>query len=84
MIKYADNEKDLVKIAKVSTKYKKHTAGIFKVLGKRVLRSGKVVVKYTTKFILNIVGFLLSVMGFFVSLLSLKWLKGTIAGKKGA
>ena len=82
LLKYADNEKDLVKIAKVSAKYKKHTAGIFKVLGKRVLRAGKVVVKYTAKFILNIVGFLLSVIGFFVSLFVGAVIKRTVTGRK--
>ena len=68
LLKYANNEKDLAKIVKISSKYKANTVGVFKVLGKRVLRTGKVAVKYTSKFILNIAGFLLSVLGFFVTL----------------
>ena len=76
LLKYANNEKDLAKIVKVSAKYKDNTVGVFKVLGKRVLRVGKVVVKYTTKFILNIIGFLFSIIGFFVTLFL-----GRLAGK---
>ena len=68
LLKYANNEKDLAKIAKISAKYKANTVGVFKVLGKRVLRAGKVVVKYTSKFILNITGFLFSMVGFFITL----------------
>jgi len=69
LLKYANSEKDLVKIVKISDKYKNNTLGVFKVLGKRVFRAGKIVVKYTSKFILNIVGFLLSIIGFFITLL---------------
>ena len=68
LLKYVKGEKDLAKIVKLSGKYKDNTVGVFKVLGKRVLRTGKVVVKYTSKFILNIVGFLLSLFGFFIAL----------------
>ena len=68
LLKYTNNEKDLAKIAKISAKYKANTVGVFKLLGKRVLRAGKVVVKYTSKFILNIAGFLLSLLGFFITL----------------
>ena len=69
LLKYANSEKDLAKIVKVSAKYKDNTVGVFKVLGKKVLRAGKVVVKYTTKFILNIIGFLFSIIGFLVTML---------------
>ena len=68
LLKYVKNEKDLAKLVKLSNKYKKGTLAVFKILGKKALRAGKVVVKYTTKFVLNIAGFILSVLGFLVSL----------------
>ena len=68
LLKYVNTEKDLARIVKVSDKYRDNTVSVFKVLGKRVLRTGKVVVKYTGKFILNIIGFLLSIVGFFVTI----------------
>ncbi len=75
LIKYADSEKDLEKIVKLSSKYKKNTRGIFKVLGKKIIRGGKLVVKYSAKLIYNIVGFLISAIGFLVSLIaSLKFI----------
>ncbi len=68
LLKYANSEKDLVRIVKISDKYRDNSVGVFKVLGKRVLRTGKVLVKYTSKFILNIIGFLLSLVGFLTTL----------------
>ncbi len=68
LLKYVNNEKDLAKIVKISSKYRDNTVGVFKVLGKRVLRTGKVVIKYTSKFILNIIGFILSIFGFLVTM----------------
>ena len=68
LLKYVKSEKDLAKLVKLSNKYKKGTLAVFKTLGKRVLRAGKVVVKYSVKFVLNIAGFVLSVIGFLVSL----------------
>ena len=68
LLKYANNEKDLAKIVKVSDKYRDNTVAVFKVLGKRVLRTGKVAVKYTSKFILNIIGFVFSVLGFLATI----------------
>jgi len=68
LLKYVESEKDLAKVAKISSKYKKSSVGVFKVLGKGVLRAGKVVVKYTRKFILNIGGFVLSLFGLFIAL----------------
>ncbi len=68
LLKYIESEKDLAKLVKLSSKYKKGTLAVVKTLGKRVFRAGKVVVKYTTKFMLNIAGFVLSVFGFLLSL----------------
>ncbi len=73
LLKYVEREKDLAKITKISAKYKKGTVGVFKLLGKRVLRAGKVVLKYTTKFVMSIIGFVLSIVGFFMTLFSLQF-----------
>jgi len=40
LLKYVKSEKDLSKVAKISSKYGKNTLGVFKVLGKNVLRAG--------------------------------------------
>jgi len=67
LLKYVKSEKDLSKVAKISSKYGKNTLGVFKVLGKNVLRAGKLVIKWTAKLLLNIAGFILSILGFLFS-----------------
>ncbi len=64
LLKYIDNEKDLTKIVKLSKKYKQNTIGVFKVLGKSALKSGKYVVKYTKKLITFIFLFITSLLWF--------------------
>lgn len=75
LLKYVDNEKELAKVAKLSSRYKKETRGILKVLGKGALRSGKTVVKWSLKLIANLAGLLLSLTGLFVTVWSLYRLK---------
>ena len=64
LLKYVDNTNDLRKIGKLSKTYKTNTKGVMKVLGKRALRAGKTVIKYTSKFIVGIVGLFISLFGF--------------------
>jgi len=68
LLKYVDNEKDLAKLTKITTKYKKNSVAVLKVLGKRVLKGTKLVIKYGTKFFINLFAFIFSIIGFFVSL----------------
>ena len=72
LLKYADNEKDLKKLVKVSSKYKKNTKGVLKVLGKGAFRGATKVAKYTTLFLtelfLAIVSFLSFIIGAFTNL----------------
>ncbi len=70
LLKYVESEKDLQKIAKISAKYKKDTKGVFKILGKRVLRGGKMVVKLSKELIFAAIGFILSSLGFLFSIVS--------------
>ena len=77
LLKYVDNEKDLQKLIKLSKKYKTNTVGVLKILDKRALRGAKIVTKYGTKFILNIIGLLLSIFGFLISLAFAKRIRNT-------
>ena len=72
VMKYIDNEKDLNKIVKLSTKYNKNTAGVLKILGKGALKSGKIVIKFTNLLIGEIIIFFLSILAFFVLVFSKK------------
>ncbi len=60
LLKYVDNEKDLSKVVKLSKKFGKNTKGVIKVLGKRALKTGKIVVKYSILFIAELVSFIIS------------------------
>jgi len=71
LLKYVDTTNDLRKIGKLSKTYKTNTKGVMKVLGKGALRSGKSVLKYTTKFIAGLIGLVFSVVGF-ISMLIMK------------
>ena len=72
LLKYVDKEKDLNKLVKVSSKYKKNTKGVLKVVGKGAFRGVTKVVKYTTLFlielVLAIISFLFFIMGAFMNL----------------
>ena len=64
LLKYVNNTNDLRKIGKLSKTYKTNTKGVMKVLGKRALRAGKMVIKYTSKFIVGIIGLFIGLFGF--------------------
>ena len=64
LLKYVNNTNDLRKIGKLSKTYKTNTKGVMKVLGKRALRAGKTVIKYTSKFIVGIIGLFIGLFGF--------------------
>ena len=64
LMKYIDTPKELKSIGKISTKYKANTKGVMTVLGKGALRTGKSVVKITTKLLWKLGGFLVSIVGF--------------------
>jgi len=66
LLKYVDTEKDLKKLVKVSSKYKKNTKGVLKVLGKGVFRGSTKIVKYTTMFMMELVLAIISFMGFVI------------------
>ena len=70
VMKYVDNEKDLNKIVKLSTKYNKNTVGVLKILGKGALKSGKIVIKYTNLLIGEIITLIFSILSFFGFLIS--------------
>jgi len=72
LMKYIDSPKELKAIGKISSKFGKNTKAVMKVLGKGALRSGKSVLKWTTKFIYQVAGVVLSVLGFLV-MLGVKW-----------
>ena len=65
LMKYVDTPKELKKIGKISKTYKANTKGVMKVLGKGALRTGKSVIKWTTKLIWGLIGLLISLLGFF-------------------
>jgi len=62
LIKYVDNEKDLVKMTKISDKFKGNTVAVFKVLGKGALKGSKLFIKYIYIFIFQIISLLLFVL----------------------
>ena len=62
ILKYIDNEKELAKAVKISSKYKKSTLALFKTLGKGVFRSFKFIIKKTALYIPILVGLLLSTL----------------------
>jgi len=72
LMKYIDTPKDLKAIGKISSKFGKNTKAVMKVLGKGALRTEKSIVKWSTKFLYQVVGFVLSILGF-VSMLFIKW-----------
>jgi hypothetical protein len=83
LLKYVDTEKDLKKLVKVSSKYKKNTKGVLKVLGKGAFRGSTKIVKYTTMFITELVLAILSFLGFIIgAFINLKmifsWVRGLI------
>jgi hypothetical protein len=69
LMQYVDSAKELKKIGKISKKYKQHTKGVMKVLGKSALHAGKNVLKITQKLIYAMLGSLLSFLGFVLTLL---------------
>ena len=72
LLKYADNEKDIATIAKLSKKYKANTLAVFKVLGKGVLKGAKIITKYSIWFIIQIISWVGSVILLLISLIKLK------------
>ncbi len=66
ILKYVDNEKDLGKVVKLSTKYKKNTKAVLKVLGKTALKGSVRIVKYTSKFMTQLILAILSFLGFLI------------------
>jgi len=70
LMKYVDTPKHLKHIAKLSKRYKSNTKAVMKVLGKGALKSGKSIVKYTSKLIAGLLGFLFSTLVFISVLLS--------------
>ncbi len=70
LMKYVDTPKDLKTIGKISNTYKANTKGILKVLGKKALRVGKSVIKFTTILLWKLAGLVLSVFGFFFVFIS--------------
>lgn len=64
LMKYVDSSQDLKTLGKISSNYKANTKGVMKVLGKSALRSGKTVVKFTTKYIMKLIGLIASFLGF--------------------
>lgn len=67
LMKYVDTPKELKAIGKISKTYKGNTKAVMTVLGKGALRAGKTVVKFTTKFMMKLVGLVLSVFGFLIT-----------------
>ena len=66
ILKYVDNEKDLSKVVKLTTKYKKNSKAVLKVLGKSVFKGSVRVVKYTSKFMTQLILAILSFLGFLI------------------
>jgi hypothetical protein len=68
LLKYVDSPKELSKIAKISTKYKRQTKGVMKVTGKRALRLVKGGIKWTAKLLWGIISAILSAILFLFGL----------------
>ena len=60
VLKYIDNEQDLRRVVKLSSKYKKNTKSVLKVLGKGALRGTKIVVKKGYKYFSTLIGLIIS------------------------
>ena len=73
LLKYIDNTKDLKSIGKLSKTYKTNTKGVLKVLGKGILKSGKSVLKYTSRFVAGLVGLIFSFLGILIAFVSKVW-----------
>jgi hypothetical protein len=72
LLKYVDTPKELSKLSKISTKYKKQTKGVMKVTGKRALRLVKGGIKWTAKLLWGIIAAILSATLFLFGLFG-KW-----------
>ena len=83
LLKYVDNEKDLAKLVKVSSRYKKNTRGVLKVLGKGAFRGATRVLKRTTMFINRLFWAVVSFVTFMVgTLLNIRRLFSIIFSRK--
>jgi len=58
VMEYIDSSEDLNKTVIISSKFKTNTVAIFDILGKDTLKSGKVEIKYTGWFIVQIISFI--------------------------
>ncbi|MCJ8326787.1 MAG: hypothetical protein MJK08_06765 [Campylobacterales bacterium] len=70
LLKYIDKEKDLSKVMKISKTYGKNTKAVFKVLGKRILKAGKSVIKYTYLLMAQLISFIISAFVFVFAIVS--------------
>ena len=68
ILKYIDNEKELAKAVKLSSRYKKGSLAMFKTMGKGAFRSFKFVVKKSALYLPILIGLILSTL-FWVLLL---------------
>jgi len=67
LLKYVDDTKDLKKIVKVSSKFKKNTKIVLKMLGKGVLKSTRKVLQWTSQLIFGLIGLIISIISFLIS-----------------
>lgn len=70
ILKYVNNEKDLAKVVKLSSKYKKNTKGVLAILGKGAFKGATTITKYTAMFMTQLVMAILSFLGFIAGVFS--------------
>jgi len=70
MLSYIHTQQDLTKLVKLSTKFKKHTRVVLKIVGKSAFKGAKVVANYTNFFIAQVILWGFAFVSFIVLLLS--------------
>ncbi len=81
MMKYVESTKDLQHLSKVTKKYGKNTRGYLALLGKTMLRGGKIL-KKTTAFFISLIGSIISFLFSLIFLFPSKKKKKLRASKK--
>jgi len=73
ILRFVDNEKELHKAVLITKRYKKHSYGVFKVLGKKAFQGAKVIIKKTPLYFFNLILFVFSVIVWFIIFMSFLW-----------
>ncbi len=77
LVEYVDDTNDLKKIARVSSKFKRNTKTVLKIVGKGTLRATKRALQWTTNLIIGFISLVISTLSFIFSI----WMLYRTGGK---